>query len=190
MNKAVRYLAIAAMVTGAGVLAVSAATEDKPWKAWFPSSTGIKADTVKVSFGKGEKKKTKELPVSWVLLKKGDKTEKIGVIANSKDFASNIKGYNGPIHVEIGMDMTATIKGLRVVWHMEDKAYGDKVFTGGSLTQFIGMDWRGRYKLGKDVDGVTGATVTSRALAKSIGYTVKRTAKYVLGVYKKKKKSR
>lgn len=76
-----------------------------------------------------------------------------------------VDGYAGPVRQWTGVDESGAITGL-VVRDMEETfGLGREALTDISfLSQFIGT--RGQATVGEGVDAITGATVTSKAIAK------------------------
>ncbi|NOJ12125.1 electron transport complex subunit RsxG [Vibrio splendidus] len=93
-------------------------------------------------------------------------------------------GYNGAIKVIVGMKIDGTILGTRVLSHRETPGLGDKIdlrvsdwilsFAGKQVTESNLDRWKVR-KDGGDFDQFTGATITPRAVVKS----VKKAVQYV-----------
>lgn len=93
-------------------------------------------------------------------------------------------GYNGAIKVIVGMKIDGTILGTRVLSHQETPGLGDKIdlrvsdwilsFAGKQVTDSNLDRWKVR-KDGGDFDQFTGATITPRAVVKS----VKKAVQYV-----------
>lgn len=83
-------------------------------------------------------------------------------------------GYAGEIELMLGVDAEGKVSGLRILRHAETPGLGAKYADPATLTQlYVGhgladTDWRVK-KDGGDLDAVTGATVTGRALAGAIG---------------------
>lgn len=82
-------------------------------------------------------------------------------------------GYSGEIKVMIGVDAAGVVTGVRILQHAETPGLGanyaapdvlDAFYKGAGLAD---RDWRVR-KDGGDLDAITGATVTGRALADAI----------------------
>ena len=82
-------------------------------------------------------------------------------------------GYSGEIEVMIGVDMGGSVQALRILRHAETPGLGanyaapellGRLFAGKALA---GTQWKVK-KDGGDVDAVTGATVTARALADAV----------------------
>ncbi|ANU37085.1 electron transport complex subunit RsxG [Vibrio scophthalmi] len=93
-------------------------------------------------------------------------------------------GYNGAIKVIVAVQQDGTILGTRVLSHQETPGLGDKIdlrvsdwilgFTGKTVTADNQSSWHVR-KDGGQFDQFTGATITPRAVVKS----VKRTVDYI-----------
>ncbi|CAH7230813.1 SoxR (2Fe-2S) reducing system protein RsxG [Vibrio chagasii] len=90
-------------------------------------------------------------------------------------------GYNGAIKVIVGMKIDGTILGTRVLSHQETPGLGDKIdlrvsdwilsFAGKEVTDSNLDRWKVR-KDGGDFDQFTGATITPRAVVKSVKQAV------------------
>ncbi|MFA0428519.1 electron transport complex subunit RsxG [Vibrio sp. 10N.222.51.C5] len=90
-------------------------------------------------------------------------------------------GYNGAIKVIVGMKTDGTILGTRVLSHQETPGLGDKIdlrvsdwilsFAGKQVTDSNLDRWKVR-KDGGDFDQFTGATITPRAVVKSVKQAV------------------
>lgn len=82
-------------------------------------------------------------------------------------------GYSGEIELMLGVDAEGKVSGLRILRHAETPGLGAKYADPATLTQLYAgraltdTDWRVK-KDGGDLDAVTGATVTGRALAGAI----------------------
>ena len=120
---------------------------------------------------------TLEVPASTLLGTDGDSTvyrarlngEPVAAIFNS--IAPD--GYNGKIHLLVGVFIDASLAGVRVVKHAETPGLGDAVeirkspwindFAGKSLTNPDQDHWRVK-RDGGYFDQFTGATITPRAV--------------------------
>lgn len=86
-------------------------------------------------------------------------------------------GYNGPIHLLVGIKANGTLAGVRVVKHRETPGLGDVVsisrsdwildFDGRSLSNPEKKDWKVK-RDGGIFDQFTGATITPRAVVKAV----------------------
>lgn len=91
-------------------------------------------------------------------------------------------GYNAPIRLLIGVSSTATVTGVRVVGHRETPGLGDAIdvaksawilrFDGTSLQNPMPPAWAVDKDEGGEFDTLTGATVTSRAVVRSVKNTL------------------
>lgn len=86
-------------------------------------------------------------------------------------------GYNGPIHLLVGVKANGHLAGVRVVKHRETPGLGDVVsithsnwilgFDGKSLSQPNEKGWKVK-RDGGVFDQFTGATITPRAVVKAV----------------------
>ena len=86
-------------------------------------------------------------------------------------------GYNGSIHLLIGVYENGKLAGVRVVKHKETPGLGDAIearrsdwildFNGKSLTQPSNKQWKVK-RDGGEFDQFTGATITPRAVVKAV----------------------
>ena len=86
-------------------------------------------------------------------------------------------GYNGPIHLLVGIRADGVLAGVRVVKHRETPGLGDVVssthsdwilgFDGKSLSNPEQKDWKVK-RDGGIFDQFTGATITPRAVVKAV----------------------
>lgn len=81
------------------------------------------------------------------------------------------QGYGGTITMAIGVSNRGTVTGLQVrsmqeTWGLGAKALKDVTF----LSQFLNTG--GNVQIGENGDGLTGATVTSKAIARSVNGAV------------------
>ncbi|MDA3868921.1 MAG: electron transport complex subunit RsxG [Gammaproteobacteria bacterium] len=86
-------------------------------------------------------------------------------------------GYNGSIHLLVGVYRDGTVAGVRVIRHRETPGLGDAIetsrsdwithFAGKSLGRPPGKQWKVK-RDGGQFDQFTGATITPRAVVKSV----------------------
>lgn len=90
-------------------------------------------------------------------------------------------GYTAPIRVLIGIDVTGTVTGVRVIAHRETPGLGDRIEASRSdwVLQFDGHSLRNPQpdgwaikRDGGEYDQITGASVTPRAVIKAIKETL------------------
>lgn len=92
----------------------------------------------------------------------------IGYCFNSYDIVPSIRGYAGPIKVLVGLKESGELSGIKVVSHNETKIYMQKLIDDNFFDQFSYKLVTDDFILDKDLDGVTHATVSAEAIAKSV----------------------
>ncbi len=80
-------------------------------------------------------------------------------------------GYGGYIRIIVGIDPKGVIKDVRILEHQETPGLGAKISEVSFLKQFIGKN-AGTIAVKKDVDAITGATISSMAVTGAINKTV------------------
>lgn len=79
-------------------------------------------------------------------------------------------GYVGPITVAVGVDVaTETVVGVKVLSQTESPGMGEKIEEDEFLDQFQGKSLGDPFAVGQDVDGITGSTVSAKAVADLVG---------------------
>ncbi|RLM22837.1 electron transporter RnfG [Brenneria alni] len=91
------------------------------------------------------------------------------------------RGYSGVINLLIGINANGELTGVRTISHTETPGLGDKIelshgdwilgFTGKSLQNTTEKQWHVK-KDGGEFDAFTGATITPRAVVKSVHQTL------------------
>lgn len=76
-------------------------------------------------------------------------------------------GYGGPLTLAVATDLQGDITGLAVVEHRETPSWFTRVADSGFLETVLGKSYHDAFELGNDLDGVTGATYTARAIAQA-----------------------
>lgn len=175
-----KYLAIGVALLALGVLrpapGVVLLTNDQALKAVFPDadkytteSRTLTADQLKAVKG--------ELGDKWTLYQSG------GVKSASEDESAAIAfqfankagkktgvavvevqpGKWGPVKYIVAMDLTGKVTGVAVMSYVEQR--GKPIATKRFLSQFNGKTAKSPITVGKDIDAVSGATISSRASA-------------------------
>jgi ferredoxin/Na+-translocating ferredoxin:NAD+ oxidoreductase RnfG subunit len=109
------------------------------------------------------------------------KGEVFAVVFNTDEVVSGIRGYNGPVPVLTASDMTGRIIKIKILPNRETPEYLARMNTERFLGQFGGKGTSDAISLGTDIDGVTGATVTCRAVTDSVGESLRRVSLSYLG---------
>ncbi len=87
---------------------------------------------------------------------------------NSYDIRPDIKGYAGPIKVLLVIDRRGILRGLKLLEHRETKNYVHYMETEEYLSQYIGKSIKDPLEIDRDIDGISRATVSVEALARTI----------------------
>lgn len=84
-------------------------------------------------------------------------------------------GSQGSIEMIVGVDADQAVTGVSIVSNKETAGIGSKVMENnplpsgtGVLDQFIGMSGAGSLAIGKNVDAISGATVSSTGVTKGV----------------------
>lgn len=77
-------------------------------------------------------------------------------------------GYGGPVQMAVATDLQGVVTGLSLVRHIETPSFFERVAKDGLVPRLIGKTYSDDFKLGKDVDGISGATYTSQGIAESV----------------------
>jgi electron transport complex protein RnfG len=105
----------------------------------------------------------------WEALRKG---ERVGYV-----FLSHVQGYSGPITLVFGTNSDGTLRGLEVLSHTETPGLGAKIGTAQFRDQFRNKRPE-QLLLRKDdpgkgqIDAITGATISSRAVTEAVRSTL------------------
>lgn len=96
-------------------------------------------------------------------------------------YVSEQSGYGGLIKVMVGVDHESeTILGITIVEHVETPGIGTRIEEEGFRNQFIGKTVDDPIVLGNDIDNISGATVSARAVTEA----VRRDLEYAIQAYK------
>ena len=85
-------------------------------------------------------------------------------------------GFGGDMAITVGYQQDLTVCGVGIVSHSETPGLGSKVNEAEFLAQYVGLF--GNVCLGSDVDAISGATISSRAVTEGVN-----RASAVLGEY-------
>ena len=81
-------------------------------------------------------------------------------------FLDNVIGKSMPITFLVILNMNGNIINTNVIKYRE--AYGGEVGNTGWLQQFYTRNNNSRYKIGKDIDGISGATISVKSMTKGL----------------------
>ncbi|MGQ9629555.1 MAG: FMN-binding protein [bacterium] len=106
----------------------------------------------------------------------------IGLLFLTTDVVPEERGYAGPIKILVGIDAKGKILGIEILSHNETPSYVRRIREPWFTQQFREKDVGDPFIVGKDIDGITGATVTVEAIARSVGRGGKKIASQYLGI--------
>jgi len=88
-------------------------------------------------------------------------------------FTAVAKGYGGNINVLVGLQDEETIKGIIVISHTETPGLGSKITEAFFTDQFLSVTVEdvALRRDGGQIDAITGATISSRAVAEAVRTT-------------------
>ncbi|MFP3927944.1 MAG: RnfABCDGE type electron transport complex subunit G [Desulfobacteraceae bacterium] len=116
----------------------------------------------------GEDKEGNPIEKTIFLAKKDGK-----VIAVS--FSESASGYGGDIDIMVGIDMQGNLAGISVMTHSETPGLGARITQEAFRSQFRGIELKDEFKLsteGGDIDGISGATFSSKGVVKALNRAV------------------
>ncbi len=83
------------------------------------------------------------------------------------------KGYGGYIDILVGLENETTLRGISVIKHLESPGLGAKITENEYREQYVGLninDAMLKYD-GGQIDAITGASISSRAVANTVKAT-------------------
>lgn len=84
-------------------------------------------------------------------------------------YISEASGYGGLVRVMIGIDdITQTIAGIAIIEHGETPGLGSRIENEDFRNQFVGLGIEDPIDLGQDIDNISGATVSTKAVVNAV----------------------
>ncbi len=77
-------------------------------------------------------------------------------------------GYSGEINMMVGIDSEGEVSGIKIVSLSETPGVGTKVMGDSFLSQFLGRSGDETLEIGKNIDGIGGATFSSKAVVSGV----------------------
>lgn len=104
----------------------------------------------------------------------------IGIAFLTTDLAPKVYGYGGKIKIMVGIDTSNTIIATHLISHSETPDFTSQfpVF----LSQFAGKNISNDLVLGQDINGITGATISSTAVNRAIKESLGPIKELLLGI--------
>ncbi len=126
--------------------------------------------------------KTGEPPVYRAYADVDGEQELLGYLFETPDYPPEEIGYSAPIEVLVGMDLEGTLTGIKVLFYRESykSIRGDFLNTEQFPFQFKGMSVGDGFRVGRDVNGVSRATITSWATTRGIRNAAREVARAYL----------
>jgi len=103
----------------------------------------------------------------------------IGFAFWTTDLVPQEHGYHGPIHILVGMDLTAALTGVIVTYDSEPYGYFS-VEPPKFAAQFKGKTIRDPFIVGRDVDAVSRASISISSATRAIRDSARMVAKQLL----------
>ncbi len=134
----------------------------------FPSA--VRLEDVQLLFPAAESITFNDERQLWRVL--DNQQNLLGYLHRSSPAADNVVGYQGPTDSLIALDASEQAVGIAVgasydnepyVGYVRTDKYFRKLFNGQTLEELAAIDWEAA-----EIEGVSGATMTSRAIAKGV----------------------
>ena len=108
--------------------------------------------------------------------------ETVGYLFETPDMPPEEIGYSAPIDVLVGMDLKGTITGVKILHYIESykSIRGDFINSEYFPNQFEAKNIVEGFRIGRDVDGISRATITSWAVSRGIRNASRRVAEAYL----------
>lgn len=173
-------------------VAITIMTKEEALKQIFPKGTKIEVETKELS-GETLENIKKRLGGDLIYEQEGSESAPVES-TNTVDFYFGVKdgkrigvaihdvepGRWGPVEFITAMDIRGTVKAVRVLSYQEQR--GQPIARLSFLNQYRGKSSKSVLTVGKDIIGVSGATISSRAAT----FTVKKAIVIYEEVYLKK----
>jgi Na+-translocating ferredoxin:NAD+ oxidoreductase subunit G len=88
-------------------------------------------------------------------------------------FTIQMKGYGGPMVLAVGIDRDGKVAGIASISNKETIGLGSKTLEPPFLNKFKGKDSKSPLEVGKDIQAVTGATISSKAVTNEVKAALK-----------------
>lgn len=108
------------------------------------------------------------------MLGRGGKSKEVAYKISTEQYGKGVKGYGGPVPVEVTF-YGGKIVGVKALPNSETPAYFRKVVQSGFLDKWNGMSIREACE--REVDAVSGATLSSKALIENVRIAARKAQK-------------
>lgn len=110
------------------------------------------------------------------VLVKDEAGNTIGCVATS-----TYDGFGGPLNVAVALDTGATIRNIVITEHRETPSWYERVMDSNLISDLTGKNYKDPLELEFDVQGITGATYTARAITTAAKEAALNAAQDVMG---------
>lgn len=109
--------------------------------------------------------------------------EIVGYAFETTDFEPQEVGYSAPIEVLVGVDLAGELTGIEILFYRESykSIRGDFLNSERFPNQFDGKSVADGFRVGRDIDGVSRATISSWAVSRGIRNSAREVARAYLG---------
>ena len=109
--------------------------------------------------------------------------EIVGYAFETTDFEPQEIGYSAPIEVLVGVDLAGELTGIEILYYRESykSIRGDFLNSERFPNQFDGKSVADGFRVGRDIDGVSRATISSWAVSRGIRNSAREVARAYLG---------
>ena len=109
--------------------------------------------------------------------------EIVGYAFETTDFEPQEIGYSAPIEVLVGIDLEGELAGIEILFYRESykSIRGDFLNSERFPNQFAGKSVADGFRVGRDIDGVSRATISSWAVSRGIRNSAREVASAYLG---------
>ena len=108
--------------------------------------------------------------------------ELLGYVFTTPDLPPVEHGFSGPIDMLVGMDLQGQLTGVKILHYRESyrSLRGDFIEDSGFPEQFRNKNIEEDFRVGRDIDGISRATLSSWAVARGIRNAARRVAEAYL----------
>ena len=108
--------------------------------------------------------------------------ELVGYLFEPPDYPPEEIGYSAPVDVLVGIDMDGTLTGIEVLHYIESykSIRGDFINSEYFPQQFADKNIVEDFRVGRDIDGISRATITSWAVARGVRDSARKVAQAYL----------
>ena len=119
---------------------------------------------------------------AFVQNQQSGQNDAIGYVFQTSDLPPEEVGFSAPIEVLVGMDTNATITAINVLDYRESfrSSRGDFMAARGFQEQFRRKSLGDEFRVGRDIDGVSRATISSWATTRGVYNAARRVAQVYL----------